>query len=169
MGGEQVRTSRLWPREVETSEHLEEMRRLYNEALPDLATHPLEPTSYSGQVDWWLSRYPKKRAWIVTDVNSAKTVGFILLTERTGFETPLFVIAPEFRGRGLARWFVTQYIEYAKGALGGEQLVSNKGICKVNAEMGWEILAEKDGVQYLYHVGRTRDKVLAFHQLRGEL
>jgi len=129
-------------------------------------TKPLRPVeSLAGQVDWWLDAYPPKRVWIIRDMEYA-FVGFVTLTDRHGFETPLFAIAPEHRGKGYARWFIEFYIMVAYGALAGEQLQSNEIICRLNKEAGWEIIGSKDGVDFLYHPGRSREQINDYFQPR---
>lgn len=162
--GQEKVTPDLLALDVSGPEDLEEMRLIFNASLDDMATKPLHPVTERGQLTWWMNP-TRKRAWIVYEVGSDEAVGFIVLTERYGFETPMFAIAPKYRGKGYARWFIQEYIALARGALAGEQLRSNEIICRLNKEAGWEVLYSSDasGVDYLYHPGKSRQMVMAYH------
>jgi len=160
--------------EVSDPKDLEAMRVIFNASLADMATKgEMKPVSPEDQMRWWMEPYPSKRAWMVEELGNDDPVGFIVLTDRVGFETPMFAIAPTYRGKGYARWFVQEYINLAKGALAGEQLQSNEIICRLNREAGWEIIETRREnadrvIDYLYHPGSSRQNVIIYHRLRGE-
>jgi len=141
----------LWFREMESFKDFEYVRNLYNASLAELATKPLEPSSLEQQITWYLEMKPEI---MLAEDHDENIVGFFALTPRMfDFYTPIFVIHPDHRGKGYAREFIQEYISYAATPLAGSQLKSNEVICRLNAEAGWQIMAERDGVQYLYHPG----------------
>jgi len=145
----------LWFREIESFEDFEYVRNLYNASLADLATKPLEPSTLEDQITWYFRAQPE----VMIGMNHEyRPVGFFALTPRVygDFHTPIFVIHPDHRGKGYARHFIQGYISHASTPLAGSQLKSNKVICRLNEEIGWQIVAERDGVQYLYHPGGTQ-------------
>lgn len=162
----------IWFRDMDSFEDFEYVRQLYNTNLKALATKPLEPSSLEEQITWYLEAKPEV---LIGEDPTGEIVGFIALTPRMfDFHTPIFVIDPDHRGKGYAREFIQAYIQHAATPLAGSQLKSNEVIRRLNNEAGWEIVGERDGVEYLYHPGnphmaQTSAHRYAAREAKGEL
>lgn len=80
---------------VETTQ-VEIMRIIYNENLDSLATKPLPYRTYDEQQKWWQESNHDLRAFLYEVVNEPSTyVGFMVLRNRGGFETPTIALRRE--------------------------------------------------------------------------
>lgn len=141
------------------------LRRIYNENREALATVPLPERTEEEQRDWWcLLDHSRVRLWL--HFEGEEVIGFSMLTDRGGFETPMFAIAKEHQRKGYARAFIEHYLQKATSPLAGSQLVSNERICRLNAMYGWQVMWERGGVQYLYNDRKLRALVCAYHAER---
>ena len=142
---------------VRNFKDFEAVRRIYNESLHHM-TKPLTPNTLEEQMDWWLST---DRGDVSVGKVADVVVGFVVVKRQYwyqcygsgGFSTPMFAIATEHQGKGYAREFIQFYLRKANGPMVGEQRTSNEVIRRLNAEAGWEIMAVKDGVEFLFHPG----------------
>jgi hypothetical protein len=146
---------------VTTPEQVDQMRLIYNECRPFLATKPLPERTYEEQQEWWAS-LPKTtsrvKAFLYESVDKpGETVAFSMLQWKlTGRTTPIFGIYSKARGLGFAREIIQHYLDEAEGPLYGEMLASHEAIVKMNWEVGWQKIEERDGVIYLYHPNPQR-------------
>ena len=132
---------------------VEIMREIYNSCLDGLSTkEKLKPKTFEEQEIWWnnLDHF-RTTCWLAYSKDPYQIVGFVMLTNRDYFFTPVFGILPEQQGKGYAREFIRFYIGLSLDKpLAGSQLQSNKAICKLNYEAGWQIIACKNGVDLLF-------------------
>src|SRR5438128_10450650 len=146
----------LTPRRISEPWEVEVMRRIYNLAVPDLATRPLSPRVEHSQQKWWAcldkSRvtahlyHPVAMPW--------RFVAFSLVQwKERGIATPMFAIHPDWQHRGYGREIIDHYLEVANGPLAGSALKSNAAIMHLNEKAGWRVVSEADGVVQLYHPG----------------
>lgn len=150
---------------MHTFEDFEYIRNLYNTSRGDLEMEsPLPEQSVAGQFDWW------RKSGVMLYVARVRDerVGFVALTPRWSlnarFHTPILAVDPAHRGKGYGRQFIEAYIRLAGGPLAGAQRTDNPVICRLNAQMGWQIVGERDGVQYLFHPGpRLTDNAREAH------
>lgn len=136
---------------------VEEMRRIYNASLDEVATKPLTPKSPQEQHDWWVSLdhdnvevslyRPFGMPWAVA--------AFSIVRDRGDHCTPFFCTNPEYRGMGIGRQIISHYLSIAKKPLHGEQLVSNGAIRHLNKQFGWQVVGTRDNgrVECLQHPG----------------
>lgn len=147
------------PAPVTTPHQIEAMRLILNECL-EFMTKPMAPVTLEQQIDWWKTlplRVLRFKAFTYESDRDFGIVAFSLLQwKKNGTITPLFGITKSARGHGIAREIIQHYLSEADGPLHGEQLVSHAAICKLNAEAGWEIVAQVGDVQHLYHPNQKR-------------
>lgn len=139
---------------------LDRVRVLYNDAIPFLETKPLHPLKRDEQLEWWRGlNHNETRLWVYTlrEGTDPTIVGFLKLTDRGSYVTPLFVLDKKYWGRGLGEEIIQHYLQQAKPKpLRGSQLVSNGAICHMNKKAGWMIdHTTEAGVQHLYHPNGT--------------
>jgi len=135
---------------------IEALRAIYVRTLSGF-TKPLPPPTPAEQLKWYTSLdHNAVRIWLWRDSERPwEAVAFTMLTEHPAYMSPVFGIDPAFQGRGWARHIIQHYIREAHGKpLHGEQLVSNIAIRKLNAEAGWRVCSEQDGIEYLRFPGR---------------
>lgn len=138
--------------------HVEVMRLIYNDNLDSLATKPLPYRTYEEQQQWWEANKHSLRAFLYeTTAKPGLFIGFLVLRNRGGFETPTIALRKEDWGQGYGKEMVFDYLEKANGPLAGSQLRSNFAICHLNKKAGWRILGEREEsngmVELLFHPG----------------
>ncbi len=153
---------RLIPYLLRKDDHpalIEALRVLYIEALAELATHPIPANTPEQQQEWWRNLdLSEETVWLMSLPESPwDIVGFVKLRHREGFYSPMFALAKRVHGQGLGREMIQFYLDAVpKGIpLLGEQLVSNHAICHLNEKAGWQVLAEREGVQSVYHPNQS--------------
>jgi GNAT superfamily N-acetyltransferase len=143
---------------VETAEHVELMRHIYNDNLDMLSTRPLPRREYQDQQDWWAENRHALKAYLFERVdNPGHPMAFLVLRDRGGFVTPIIAIEKAEWGKGFGREIIQEYIALADGPLAGSQLVSNLSICHLNRQLGWQIVGSRmvpaGEIQLLFHPG----------------
>jgi len=138
------------------------MREIYNENLDYLATKPLPYREYEDQQKWWDTNKHCLKAFLYEPINRPEvTVGFLVLRNRDGFQTPIIALRQEEWGSGYGMQLVYDYINKADGPMAGSQLQSNKAICHINKKVGWQVIEERleggDVVELLFHPGKNPD------------
>lgn len=148
---------------------VEVMRHIYNDNLDSLATKPLPYRNYEEQQQWWTSNKHQIKGFLYEPIEIPDTfIGFLILRDRGGFQTPTIAIRKEYWGNGYGKELVFDYLEKADGPLAGSQLKSNSAICHLNSKAGWQIIGEKvevnGPVDLLYHPGLKNS-----HQIEPEV
>lgn len=115
--------------------------------------------SAEDQLNWW-NNATNVKAWLYIDKN--EFVGFSMLTDRGGFYTPVIAVRNGFKGMGYGRYISNDYIKKAKKPLAGAQRKDNEKVKRLNKSLGWEIVEEKGTVEYLYHPGTAKTKVIEY-------
>lgn len=141
---------------------IERLRTLYNSAIQFLATHPIELRSREAQAAWWNSTdHDKVTVHLYSPVdNPWEIAAFSMVTDRGSFVTPMFAIAKNYWGKGYGEEIILHYLALAGGKpLRGEQLISNGAICHLNEKLGWQVLMEKEGTQFLFHPNIRQQEV----------
>ena len=134
---------------------IEKMRQIFVGSIEDLSTKPLLAPTPAEQQAWWANLdHSKIKAFLWRpDDRPWEIVAFSMVTDRGNYATPIFAIDGPFRKRGYAHQIIDHYIAVADKQLLGEQLVSNKAICELNATHGWTILSGNRYVEKLWHPG----------------
>lgn len=148
---------------VQTVQQVEEMRLIYNENLDYLATKPLPYREYEDQQNWWNTNKESLKAFLYEPIDRlGVTIGFLVLRQRSGFQTPIIALKREEWGSGYGMQLVYDYIDKADGPLAGSQLKSNKAICHINKKVGWKVLEERETaegvIELVYHPGKAPDR-----------
>jgi GNAT superfamily N-acetyltransferase len=142
---------------------LDRVRVLFNDAIPFLETKPLHPLKRDEQLEWWRGlNHNETRLWVYTlrEGTDPTIVGFLKLTDRGSYVTPLFVLDKKYWGRGLGEEIIQHYLQQASPKpLAGSQLVSNPAICYMNKKAGWLIERTENGVQHLWHPNGTERRL----------
>jgi len=148
---------------IVTPQHVDIMRQIYNDNLESLATRPLPFRTYEEQQQWWEASKHYLNGFLYEPLTEPETVvGFLVLRDRGGFQTPMIAIKKNGWGKGYGKEMVSDYIEKAYGPLAGTQLKSNSAICHLNHKAGWMVLGEREEtngtVELLFHPGRDRTR-----------
>lgn len=141
---------------------IERMRVLFNANIDSLATKPLSLQTSRSQYDWWRSLdhtkvtfhiySPKEWPWEI--------VAFSMVTDRGDYCSPMFAISNLWWGRGYGEQIIQHYLLVAdEKPLQGEQLASNGAICHLNEKLGWLVVREENGVQYLRHPNNRQQEI----------
>ncbi len=146
---------------VTTLMHVDSMRQIYNDNLDMLATVSLPYRNPDEQVVWWKESKHHMRAYLFENVDKPSTyIGFITLTDRGEFMTPILAVSKEYWGRGYGSQMIKAYIRLAHKPLAGSQLISNEAIRHMNAKHGWQIVGKADSpggeIELVYHPGVSR-------------
>ena len=147
---------------VTNSSQVELMRQIYNENLDMLATITLPHRSAEEQLVWWKKNKKHLRAYLFKlDDNPNEVVGFISLTDRGSFITPILAIRKCFWGKGYGTEIIDEYLRLAKKPLAGSQLVSNSRIRYMNKKAGWQVVGtascNNGEIELLYHPNNNDD------------
>ena len=134
---------------------VERMRQIYLECRPWLSVQDLPDRSEVEQQEWWNSIKGHSKAFLYSPSEEPwKFVAFSLLRKKSAnIVSPMIGIAEEYRGKGYARKIIQHYISAAGGALAGSARSDHTQILRLNYELGWQEVGEKDGMILLYHPG----------------
>jgi RimJ/RimL family protein N-acetyltransferase len=87
-------------------------------------------------------------------------VAFSMVTDRGDFCTPMFAVSNTWWGKGYGEEIIRHYLALAEGKpLRGEQLTLNPAIQHLNKKLGWLIVAERDGTQFLVHPNGRQQEI----------
>ena len=143
---------------ISTPSQVESMRLIYNDNLDMLSTKPIPRREYQGQQDWWHENKHALKAFLYERLDQpGKFMAFLVIRDRGGFFTPILAIDKSAWGKGFGREIIHDYLELAGGPLAGSQLKSNRAICYLNSQFGWQVIGSKQEeageVELLYHPG----------------
>ena len=150
---------------------VEIMRQIYNNNLDALSTkEKLKYKTSAEQINWWNNLdHTKVMSWLYYDEND-KPIGFLLLTDRGRFNTPMFALFKEEWGKGYGARIIQDYILQSTKPLAGSQLQSNKAICHLNKKFGWMIISSENGVDYLFRPEYyTYNDICVYHGIKNDL
>lgn len=143
---------------VNNYQHVEVMRLIYNDNLDMLGTIPLPHRSPEEQRVWWRENKSGVRAYLFETFDSPnRYIGFITLTDRGSFITPILAVDKRFWGCGYGSEMVRAYLRLARKPLAGSQLVSNDTIRYINKKVGWVVVGKartaRGDIELVYHPG----------------
>ncbi len=146
---------------VRNLKHVDALRQIYNDNLDMLATVSLPYRSPQEQISWWNESKHHMRAYLFeATAYPDKYIGFITLTDRGEFMTPILAVARDYWAKGYGSQMIKAYIHLARKPLAGSQLVSNAAIRHMNAKHGWIIVGKADSpggeIELVYHPGTSR-------------
>lgn len=143
---------------VNTYQKIEVVRHIYNDNLDMLGTIPLPYRSSEEQRTWWKENRDSVRAYLFERIDSPGCyVGFITLTDRGSFVTPILAVDKRYWGCGYGSEMVRAYLKLARKPLAGSQLVSNDAIRYINKKVGWLVVGRAEtqsgDIELVYHPG----------------
>jgi GNAT superfamily N-acetyltransferase len=146
---------------VDTYKKVEVMREIYNQNLDMLATIALPYRSTEEQVQWWKENSQQVRAYLFEPIGKpGEYVGFIALTNRGEFVTPVIAVDNKYWGKGYGSEMQRAYIRLAHKPLAVSQLVSNAAIRHISSKYGSVIVGYADSpngaIELLYHPGQSK-------------
>ncbi len=152
----QLRTVR-----VDTNKKVEVMREIYNQNLEMLGTVALPYRTKDEQAAWWKESRHLMRAYLFEPLEKpGEFVGFITLTDRGEFVTPILAVNTKSWGKGYGSEMIRAYIKLAGKPLAGSQLVSNDAIRHMNSKNGWIIVGDAESpngaIELVYHPGMSK-------------
>lgn len=149
---------------------VERMRELYIASL-QFFTKPLSPPTKEEQQVWWASLdHSKVIVHLYSPVEQPwEIVAFSMLTDRGQYYTPLFAISDSWWHKGYGEDIIRHYLALASPKpLHGEELADNGAIVHLNEKAGWRVVAERNGVHYLYHPNDKQqeayDEIVRYHE-----
>ena len=146
---------------VRTFKEIEIIRIIYNDNLDMLGTAPLPYRSIEEQKRWWVDNSKSIRAYLYELISKpGEYVGFITLTDRGEFVTPILAVDKKYQGKGFGSEMVRAYFKLAGKPLAGAQLVCNDRIRHMNKKVGWIVVGSAKSIngeiELLYHPGESR-------------
>ncbi|MCK9310310.1 MAG: GNAT family N-acetyltransferase [Candidatus Cloacimonetes bacterium] len=143
---------------VDTLKKVEVMREIYNQNLDMLGTVALPYRSVEEQVQWWKENKQYLRAYLFEPLQQpGEYVGFITLTDRGSFATPILAVNKKAWGKGYGSEMIKAYLKLAHKPLAGSQLVSNDAIRHMNKKNGWIVVgyanSPNGALELVYHPG----------------
>lgn len=146
---------------ADTYQKVEIIRHIYNDNLDMLGTVPLPYRSAEDQREWWKENRDAVRAYLFEKTDSPECyVGFITLSDRGSFVTPILAVDKKYWGCGYGSEMVSAYLRLAHKPLAGSQLVSNDAIRYINKKVGWIVVGKAEtpsgDIELVYHPGISR-------------
>lgn len=146
---------------VDTLKKVEVMRQIYNENLDMLGTIVLPYRSSKEQALWWKKNKAHIRAYLFeTLAEPYDDVGFITLTDRGEFVTPILAVGTKYWGKGYGREMIQAYLKLSHKPLAGSQLVKNEAIRHMNKKNGWIVVgyasSPNGDIELVYHPGVSK-------------
>lgn len=148
----------LVPTKVTTDAQVEAMRLIFNDCLPFM-TKRFQRVTQLEQKAWWqalagsVKRF-KAFTYATRDEPERIAAYSLIRWNHDGQVKPLCGIASWARGRNFARQVIRHYLVEAGEPMEAEERADHAAIVKLNAEAGWLLLREEDGIRYIYHPNR---------------